>query len=270
MKIEILVAAIGQTDLSLHEKMNIRCDAVIANQCGVWRYDEEEHEYGKIRMLSSATKGVGINRNLALRTAVGDILLFADDDIVYYDGSIDAVVRSFEELPDADVIFFGLDMTKNGEIYERRRHKVKKLHLYNAMKFGASRMAVRRESVEKYRLCFSTLFGGGSIYGSGEDSIFVRDCFRAGLRVYSHSHVLGKCAKDTSTWFGGYNEKYIFDKGALISCAFPKTKHLVKWYFIRRFAKKSGFSYAKTRKYLNSGIAAFKTLRSWESYESEE
>ena len=38
MKLEVLVATMGQTDLSLADRMNLRQNAVIANQCGRWVY----------------------------------------------------------------------------------------------------------------------------------------------------------------------------------------------------------------------------------------
>ena len=176
-------------------------------------------------MISTDTIGVGINRNLALQLSKADILLFADDDIVYYDGELREVVNAFQQFPDADVIFFGIDMTRDGEVFDKRRNKAGRVHLWNSLRYGCARMAIRRDAVIKNRLAFSTLFGGGSLYGSGEDTILIRDCFHAGLRVYSHDYVLGKCAKDTSTWFSGYNDKFFYDWGAMVACAFPKGKH---------------------------------------------
>lgn len=259
MKLEVLVATVGQKDLSLAEKMNLHCDAVIANQCGQWKM---EHN-GPVRMLSSDTIGVGINRNLALQAASADILLFADDDIAYYDGDLQPVIDAFEALPDADVIFFAIDMTRNGEVFDQRRHGCRRLRLWNSLRYGACRMAVRREAIVKHRLSFSTLFGGGCIYGSGEDTIFIRDCFRAGLRVYSHPYVLGACRKDESSWFRGFDEKYMFDKGAMLACAFPKGKHLLKWHFIRRYRKKSELPLKTIVQYFNKGIRAFGELNAF-------
>lgn len=255
MELEVLVTTMQQSDLSLMKRMNLQCSAVITNQCNRWGYEESVDR--RVRMLSTDTIGVGINRNLGLQLAKGDILLCADDDIVYYDGALQGVLDAFQELPDADVIFFGLDMTRNGKIYERRRHPKKRLYIWNSLKFGAARMAIRRSAVEKARLSFSPLFGGGSLYGSGEDTLFTCDCFRAGLRVYSHSHVLGTCAKDSSSWFTGFNAKYMFDKGAWIACAFPRIKHLIKWYFIWRYIPKAELPWQDVIRYVNRGIKAY-------------
>ena len=264
MDLEVLVATMQQTDFSLTEKMNLRQNAVIANQCGRWDYQEQKTEYGQIRMLSTDTKGVGVNRNLAMQLARADILLFADDDIAYYEDDLRGVLDAFQTLPDADVIFFGIDMARNGEVFEKRRDKVKRVHIWNSLRYGTCRMAVRRESVMKERLCFSTLFGGGCIYGCGEDTAFICDCLRAGLRLYSHDYALGVCAKDSSSWFSGYNEKYFFDRGALLACVFPKAKHLIKWYFVWRFSRKTELPLKAIVKHMNCGIRAFRERKSFE------
>ena len=58
-------------------------------------------------------------------------------------------------------------------------------------------------------------------YGSGEDSLFFRDCLREGLRIYTYPAVIGHLRPEPSSWFTGYNEKYFFDKGVLWSQLFP-------------------------------------------------
>lgn len=259
--LEVLVATMQRDDFSLIEKMHLwDVSAVIANQCDRWDYGECETQNGRVRMISTRTRGVGVNRNLALQLSTADFLLFADDDIAYYDGALQAVERAFHELPDADVIFFAIDMTRNGEVFDPRRHTTRRLHTWNSFRYGACRMAVRRESIVKKRIAFSTLFGGGCIYGSGEDSVFIRDCLRAGLKLYSHECVLGACAKDSSTWFSGFNEKYFFDRGAMLSCAFPKLKCIVKWYFAWKLTRKSDHSLFYIMRWMNRGMRAFKTL----------
>lgn len=258
--VEVLVAAMGQQDLQLQKKMNIHCDCLIANQNGTWDYQEASEDFGTVRMISTGTKGVGINRNLALSSARGDILLLADDDICYYDGTFEAVEAAFAKYPDADVIAFGMDMTRKGKLSARRQEKDGRRRLWNSMRFGASRIAVRRSSVRKHQLSFSEIFGGGCMYSCGEDTIFLRECFRKKLKVYASSHVLGTCARDESSWFSGYTDKFFFDYGALVACAFPGAKHILKWYFARNLKRKSGTSIFYIMRCMNAGIKAFPTL----------
>lgn len=257
---EVLVATMHQDDLTIAERMHLTKDAVIANQCDRWDFEEKKTDSGRIAMLSTRTKGVGINRNLALQLSSADILLFADDDVIYYDGALQGVEDAFRELPDADVIFFGIDMTKQGKVFDARRNTVKRLHLWNSLRYGTARMAVRREAIIKKRISFSTLFGGGCLYSSGEDTIFICDCLHAGLKLYSHTCVLGACAKDTSTWFAGFNDKYFYDRGAMLACAFPRSRHLIKWYFVFKLARKTGVSVSRIVAQIDAGISGYKTL----------
>ena len=258
--LEVLVATMGQKNLSIAERMHLTKSAIIANQCERWDYEEEQSDFGRIAMISTKTKGVGINRNLALQLSTADFLLFADDDIVYYDGALDGVENAFRELPDADVIFFGIDMTKEGKVFDARRNKVKRVRPWNSLRYGACRMAVRRNAIIENRISFSTLFGGGCIYCSGEDTIFICDCLKAGLKLYSHSCVLGACAKDSSTWFSGFNDKYFYDRGAMLACAFPHLKHFIKWYFVYKLMRKANVSPWRIVREMNAGICGFRTL----------
>lgn len=260
------MAAMGQTDCSLADKMNIQTNAVIANQCGQWGYHESAD--GRVRMICTDTKGVGINRNLALQLAQGEILLFADDDLTYYDPTLQGVIHAFRELPEADVIFFCLDYTRDGEIFDRRRHKTKRLRTWNSLRYGAARMAIRRSALEKARLSFSPLFGGGCRYSSGEDTLLILDCLRAGLRLYSHSYVLGKCAKDSSSWFTGYNEKYFYDRGAMLACGFPRLKGVLKWHYARKLSKKADVPVRQAAAWIQQGMTGYSGLQSYAQWQS--
>ena len=105
-KLQVLVATMHQRDYSLAEKMNIHCSAVFANQADRSDISVEEKTFGTLKMITTPTRGVGLNRNIALLAADGDYLLFADDDMVYYDGMAEAVTDAFQENPEADVLVY--------------------------------------------------------------------------------------------------------------------------------------------------------------------
>jgi glycosyltransferase involved in cell wall biosynthesis len=89
--------------------MNVNSDIVFANQCDRTEYEEYSFDGHKAKMISTETKGVGINRNLTLMYASADICLFSDDDMLYVDNLEEIVLKEFELNPDADVIIFNLD-----------------------------------------------------------------------------------------------------------------------------------------------------------------
>lgn len=259
-KMQVLVATMHQNDVSLAEKMNIRSSAVIANQADRDEIVSCETEFGNIKMITTATRGVGLNRNIALMAADAEILLFSDDDVVYNDDVAENVTAAFETLPQADVIVFGMDIVKNGKITERRHLKRGRLKVWNSMRFGTYTVAVRRSSVIKKNVTFNQCFGGGCPFSAGEDTLFLKSCFDAGLKVYSYDYVLGTCSKDSSSWFAGYNEKYFYDKGVLVRNLFPKTAYVMALYFGIRFKRKTDLGVFKRLKYIYAGVRKGKKM----------
>ena len=83
--LEILCVTMHQKDFSKIKEMNINCDVVFANQADDNRYDECEFDRYKAKMITTSTRGVGINRNLALSYASAEYCILADDDVVYDD-----------------------------------------------------------------------------------------------------------------------------------------------------------------------------------------
>ncbi len=255
--LQVLVATMGRGDLSLCRQMNIPCAAVIANQAD----REEIRSEGEVKMITTATRGVGLNRNIALLAADRELVLFADDDVVYYDGMAQTVERAFRENPKADVLIFGMDILRNGEIAERRHLKTQRRHVWNALRFGTYTIAARRTALLHHNITFHQNFGGGCRYGSGEDSLFLKSCFDAKLKVYSHEYVLGTCCKDRSSWFAGYNEKYFYDKGALVERLFPRMPYVMALYFAFCFKKTTRLSALHRLRWLWEGIRGGKRLR---------
>ena len=260
-QLQVLVASMHQTDFSIAERMNLRCDAIIANQADREEIVRQTTEFGSLQMITTATRGVGLNRNIALLAADREFVLFADDDMVYYDALEETVISAFEEMPQADVLVFGIDILRNGEVTERRRTPIRRLHTWNAMRYGTVRIAARRKALLAKNITFHQCFGGGCMYSSGEDSLFLKACLDAGLKVYSHSGVLGGSSKDTSTWFVGYNDKYFYDKGALVRHLFPKTAYIMAMYFAVRFKRHTNLGVWKRIRLVYTGVRGGKTLK---------
>jgi len=260
MKLQVLVATMGQQDTGLAQKMNIRCDAVIANQAD--REDEvtEHTPYGTVHMITTATRGVGRNRNIALAAADADILLMADDDVTYAEGMPQQVLAAFAENPDADGIVFGMDMMKDGAVTESRTEPWHRLRVWNAMRYGTYRIAVRREALVKHNITFHQSFGGGCPFSAGEDSLFLKTCLDRGLRMYAHPYVLGTCCKDTSSWFVGYNEKYFYDKGVLVRQMFPYTAYIMALYFGLHFKRETALGPLQRLRLVYAGVRGGKHM----------
>lgn len=258
--VQVLVATMQQKDLSIVADMNIHCSAVIANQADREEIVDCTTEFGNVKMITTSTRGVGLNRNIALMAAEAELLMFADDDVVYNDDMPENVERAFLDNPNADLIIFGMDLVKNGKVIDKRHQKNKRLRIWNSMKFGTYVIAARRQSLVNKNITFNQCFGGGCSFSAGEDSLFLKSCFDAGLKVYSHEYVLGTCCKDSSSWFVGYNEKYFYDKGVLVRNLFPKTAYIMALYFGIRFKRETSLGMLERLKYIYRGVRCGKKM----------
>ena len=219
-RVEVVCVTMGQSDFSKVAQMHITGDVVFGNQAASY-WKEEYYDFGHTaKMITTETRGVGANRNIALLHATGDILLLADDDICYADGYEEGVRQAYDMHPDADMIIFSMDITQNGHIIRQVKNRDGRLRLYRALRYGTYVCSIRRDRQRWANIWFSTEFGGGTRYGHGEDTLFILDAFRKGLRVYTSSFCLGTCAKDVSTCFHGFDEKYFYDQGVLYRKAF--------------------------------------------------
>ena len=266
MTLQVLAAVMHQENLRIAENMNIRCSAVIANQADREEVIHRNTEAGDWMMITTPTRGVGLNRNIALMAATADILLLADDDVVYNDDMPPSVLDACRQNPAADVIVFGMHMAKNGVITETRCSNIRRLHVWNSMRFGTYRIAVRRRALVENNITFHQCFGGGCDFSSGEDSLFLKACFDAGLKVYAHSYILGICHKDSSTWFEGCNEKYFYDKGALIRRLFPRCAYIMALYFGICFERETNIGPLERLRLMYAGIRNGKKMIPYSIY----
>jgi len=216
VRLEILLSTMNQKDLSFVEKMNIKSDAIVINQSNYFDYVKDENTNKVINMYTFHEKGVGLSRNSALMRTTADICLFADDDVIYNDDYVKTILNEFKIKPSADIIIFNVPST-NLERNEHINKKSSRLHFFNILRYGTFRIAAKVSSLKKNDLYFSLLFGGGTKYGSGEDSIFLVDALKSGLKIYASEKEIGSVNHINSTWFDGVNEKFIKDKGALFA-----------------------------------------------------
>lgn len=266
-KLQVIVATMHQKDFSKYEEMNLCTDAVFANQADETSYCEKSFGSNTAKMVTTSTRGVGINRNLGLQYATGDILLIADDDMKYKDGYAQTILKAFEENPKADALIFNIETI--GEDKGRRINtQSKRLHLHNGLNYGAARLAVRRDSLIRERLFFSTCFGGGTIYSAGEDTLFICDMLKNRLKIYTYPATIASVDQTTSTWFTGYNEKLIYDRGAFFCAAFGIASPIFCIYNLLchpNIYKQINLSFKSAFKLMCKGSKGYKKLKSYNS-----
>lgn len=239
LSLQVLVSTIDKEDYSLLDKMNIQSDAIVVNQCKENSVKVFEYNGHTIKWISMDRRGVGLSRNTCLMLATADIVLFADQDIRYNDGYAENVIKAFEDEKEADVICFNIDLVNSDKNIGKHRNNTrnKKLHIFNSMRYGATLIAGRTKALRRERISFSLLFGGGAEFSCGEDSVFINDCLKSGLKLFSNVYCLGEVDDSTSTWYTGIDEKFLIDKGIVYSIIFKKIRFLIYVYYAFRLSR---------------------------------
>lgn len=258
MKIETLVVTVDRHDHALPEQMNLQTDSLIGNQSDFEAEEQFAYNGSQVTFLTDTLRGVGKNRNKVLERASAEICVFADDDMRFVDGYPQLVEKAFCECPEADILVFNLIEKEPRRFVNQSIFPV---GYANYGRYGAARIAIRTEAVVRSGVRFSLLFGGGAKYGSGEDTIFLRDCLRAGLKIMAVPYALAEIDQSAeSTWFRGYNDKFFRDKGALYRCLYGPAgalfcvRYLIKYH--RKY--KSSCSIRRAWQNMRAGIRDYR------------
>lgn len=224
MKLEVIVSTMNCESYSeLYKQMNLQTDAIIINQESQSVLENQDLSMGSntVKGYSFLEKGVGLSRNSGLMRSTGDICIMADDDMVYVDGYEEIISKAYEEHPEMDMILFNVRIHQDGKTIEKVK-KNGRIGSWNYQRYGAVTFTFKRKSILEKRLSFSLLFGGGTEIGSGEDSLFLSDVLKKKLKVYAVKEMIADVYNDGSSWFSGYNEKYLLDRGKLFRAISPR------------------------------------------------
>lgn len=257
-ELEMLIAAVDQNVTTLAAAMNVNCRAIIVNQCHEFAYSSYVYKGNDIQCFHCDERGVGKSRNIGILHSQGDILLFADEDIKYREGYDRDVLAAFNEHPEADMLLFNIRQSEGRETYYNTSYD--RVRWYNCGRYPAYSIAVRRDRLLESGVMFSQLFGGGAKYSNGEDSLFLMDCLKKGIKIYHTDITLGREIPRKSTWFEGYTDKFFFDRGVLYHYLYGRLAAIMGFRFIfkRRSSMCKDKSFGECYKLLCSGIKSCK------------
>ena len=202
------------------------------------------------RLYSYNEKGASLSRNRLLENANGDICVFADDDTKYVENYEKIIQEEFKNKPEVDVLIFYIE-NQNTNREKIKRIGNKKLGFLDIMRVRSSEIAIKKDALIKIRknnIKFNNNFGPEGIFLKGEETIFVSELLKKGFKIYSVNQKIGTVNDTESTWFTGYNEKYLYDQGAIFYKLSPKMyKLLILQYVIRKY-----FQYRRNVKFWNA------------------
>ncbi len=217
MDIQVLISTTS-SDPSKFTSLNFNKLVVSQNKEGV---DLDEPGY---RFLSYDEKGLSKSRNRCLQSAEGDLVMVADDDLIYCDDFESKVIEAFRDRPDADGITFRV-VTPEGNPYKGYSQKPFRHNRKSIFNVSSVEMVFRLESIRKNGLNFDEKFGLGAKFKSGEETIFLNDALNRGMKIYFVPediviHPLESSGKVL-------DENFFYSKGALIKRMYSGTIFMV-------------------------------------------
>lgn len=219
-------------------------------------------------IYSFKEKGASKSRNRLIEKATGDICIFADDDMVYNEGYEKIILDEFEKNKDAEIIIFNIkNINKNREKIKKIRNK--KINILDIMKVRSSQIAFRKEIIKKYNISFDENFGPNSIFEKGEETIFLADCLKKKIKIISRNVNIGNAYNYNSTWFTGFNEKYLYDQGAIFYRNYNNFyKIYILQYIFRKYKLyKNNVTLINAYKQMKAGALECKKLYEGKKYE---
>lgn len=128
----------------------------------------------------SQTRGLSLNRNLALGLSGAPLLLIADDDLVYTRQGLEDVIQAFESNPDADLLAFRYG-DADGRFRKPYPAAVTDLRSMPRGWYPSSVEMALRASRVRGHFRFNENFGAGREFFCGEEELFLHDILKAGL-----------------------------------------------------------------------------------------
>jgi len=204
-----------------------------------------------IKILNEYSKGLSKSRNIGLHNTSAEITIPTDDDVVFFPNLEDTIKTAFGHYPDADIITFQtIDATTN-KLRKKYKKKPFKHNIRTLLKVSSIEIAYKTKSINKHRIKYDEKFGLGTNKPTGEETIFLINALRKGLKIYYFPFPLCSHPLETSnTW---YNKNLILAKGALFKKIFPITYLIAIILFAITKYKKSNFTFLKFLKLLFKG-----------------
>lgn len=157
---EVLFTVINQTSQPDHFAKQ-----VLPNNCRLFNFNE---------------RGLSKSRNRALSSAIGEILVIADDDIFYSADFVEKLLQAYQQNQADSVIF--------QNIWNPRFFNSKWAEFFDLLKISSFEVSFRSSAVKN--LYFDESFGLGARYNSGEENIFLVDLYKRNKRIFIISQQL--------------------------------------------------------------------------------
>ena len=262
MKLELLLSTMNlkneEENRELIKKMNVTINSLTINQITDENIIESNDLKCPNRLISVRDKGLSKSRNMAISNSESDICIIADDDVIYKDNFQDIIYKEYDKNNKYDVICFFVESSNNERKIKRMiSSKVGRLR---AMRIRSVEITFRKKSIIDNNIKFKENFGAGTCCDRGEETIFLWECIKKGLKIKFVNKKIADVSYKESTWFKGFNEAFFVMQGQVFYELSNDFSHfLILQFAIRKYhIYRKKFSLFQVIKLMNSQIPVVK------------
>jgi len=173
-------------------------------------------DFPSIRVINSFEKGLSKSRNLALKNAIGKIVLIADDDVVYKKDFDTKIVQAYNQYGNKAVISFCIEKP-NGLLFKKYLPKAKmNLGLMELFNVFSIEISLNTSIFDTLGVKFDEHFGLGSTFEMGEEAIFLSDIKNQNQQIAFVPIVIASHLEISSTDKFDFAKRY-YIQGAFLS-----------------------------------------------------
>ena len=155
-----------------------------------------------VRVIRLKSTGVAASRNAAIREAIGEVLVFGEEDVTWLTKGLAEVRATFDDNPRLAVLL-GRANDETGALRKRYPAIREQATIWNSARVGTIELAVRTDLIRRANVWFDENFGAGTENFLGDEYIFGADENRANLKCDYFPITFSQHPKDSSgTRFG--------------------------------------------------------------------
>ena len=225
----------------LVKTMNISSKYLIVNQTL-----DNNIEIKNKNVITKAEKGLSKSRNVAIKESKEDIILFADDDVIYNSDYRQIILETYDKYPKADIICFYVESRNKKR--KTKRMKTGKIGYIKSMRVVSFEISCKRNSLLKNNLKFDENFGIGAKNNRGEEQVFLYEAIKKGLNIIFVNKKIGEVLQEESSWLSKYDTEYFKIQGRI----FKKLTSKYYMFLIIQYAIRKYHLYYKETTFLNA------------------
>ena len=176
-------------------------------------------QFPTIKVINCYEIGLSKSRNVALKNAIGKILLLADDDVVFKENFDGKLVQAYNKYPGSVAIIFEIE-NEQGNKYRNYPTKKTQLssyfQLFNCLSIEIS---LNKSIFDKLNASFDENFGLGSTFNMGEEAIFLVDLYNQKNQIWFYPEIIVVHPLISTNDKLDYEERY-YIQGAFLAKVF--------------------------------------------------